>query len=158
MKKIQIVAVGKIKEKFYIDAVAEYSKRLSRFCRLSIAEVEDERDPKEQNEAHVKKMLSREAASILPRLKNTAVIAMDVNGRKVDSERFAAILRELFEGDRDISFVIGGSYGLAKDVLDAADLSLSMSDMTFPHQLARVMLIEQIFRAFKIIGNEKYHK
>ena len=104
------------------------------------------------------KVLTREASKILPHIKNTAVIAMDVKGLRFNSERFSEILKKYFESNKDITFVVGGSLGLGKDVLDMADMRLSMSEMTFPHQMARVMLIEQIYRAFKIIGNETYHK
>ena len=156
--KIQIIAVGKIKEKYYTDAAAEYKKRLSRFCKLTITEVEDERNPKEPNEALTQRVLEKESLKIQPYLKNSVVIAMDIKGSKVSSERFSEIVRGYFENERDITFVVGGSLGLAADILESADLRLSMSDMTFPHQLARIMLIEQIYRAFKIIVNETYHK
>jgi 23S rRNA (pseudouridine1915-N3)-methyltransferase len=158
--KIQIVAVGNIKEKHFKDAIAEYGKRLSRFCKLEIIEVDEEINPKEQNGILTQRVLSKEAAKIMPRLRNCTVIALDVKGDRMSSERFAEQLKEYFygSGGRDIVFVVGGSLGLDESVLNAAKLKLSMSDMTFPHQMARVMLIEQIYRAFKITNNEKYHK
>ena len=162
--QIQIVAVGKIKEKHYTQAIAEYRKWLSRFCKLTLIEVEDEKNPKEyknskeHNEALTIKALNREALKIQSYLKNSVVIAMDIKGIKVSSERFSEIVKGYYESERDISFIIGGSLGLSREVLELSDLRLSMSDMTFPHRLARIMLIEQIYRAFKIIFNETYHK
>ncbi|MCL2163929.1 MAG: 23S rRNA (pseudouridine(1915)-N(3))-methyltransferase RlmH [Oscillospiraceae bacterium] len=156
--KIQIVAVGKLKEKYLCDAMAEYEKRLSRFCRLGIVEVADEKNPKGYSEAETQIALNREAERILPHLKNSVVITLDAKGLKVNSEQFSRILGEYLEQRRDVAFVIGSSLGLGKGVIEASDMRLSMSDMTFPHQLARVILIEQIYRAFKIISNEKYHK
>ena len=156
--RIQIVAVGKMKEKYFNETVSEYVKRLTRFCKLTVIEVGDERNPKEQNKAQELIALSRESSRILQHIKNTTVVAMDVKGARVSSERFAEIIKSYYESNKSVSFVIGGSMGLGKDILDKSDLKLSMSDMTFPHQLARVILIEQLYRAFKIIANEVYHK
>ena len=156
--KIKIVAVGRIKERHFRDTIAEYTKRLGRFCKLSIIEVEDEKNPPNQSETLVSRVLKQECLRLMPHIKDTNTIAMDVSGQKITSERFSELLKDLFERDKDLSFVIGGSLGLDKEILERSDMRLSMSDMTFPHQLARVMLIEQIYRAFKILAHEKYHK
>ena len=159
--QIQIVAVGKIKEKFFADAIAEYVKRLSRFCKLRIIEVEDEKNPEEQTEARIAQVLRRERDRIKPHLKNIKnanVVALDINGSRMSSEKFADLIKRHFESDGTLSFVIGGSLGLDREILETSNLRLSLSDMTFPHQMARIMLTEQIYRSFKIIGNEKYHK
>ena len=149
---IRIIAVGNIKEKYYSDAVREYLKRLSVYTRLEIIQVPDEKC----NEKTKKK----EAASILKNLKeNDYVITLEIQGKKCSSEQFAAKLEELaVQGHSDIAFVIGGSLGLDESVLIRSNYALSFSDMTFPHQLMRVILLEQIYRAFKINRNEPYHK
>ena len=147
---ITIVCIGKLKEKYWQDAAAEYIKRLSRFCRLSITELAESKiDSKEEE--------SKDILAHLP--KGAYVIALDVGGKSLSSEGFAKKISDLaLEGRSDICFVIGGSNGFDDSVRDAADLRLSFSDFTFPHQLMRVILLEQIYRAFKITNNEKYHK
>ncbi len=147
---IHIVCIGKLKEKYWQDAAAEYIKRLSRFCKLSVTELsESKSDSKEE-----------ESEEILGRIpKESYVIALDVGGKRLSSEGFAEKISELaLNGSSDICFIIGGSNGFDDRVRKTADMRLSFSDFTFPHQLMRVILLEQIYRAFKIINNEKYHK
>ena len=147
---VSIVCIGKLKEKYWQDAAAEYSKRLSRFCRLSVTELPESRTDSSEEE-------SKEILSRLP--KGAFVIALDVKGTRLSSEAFAKKISDLaLGGHSDICFVIGGSNGFDGSVREAADLRLSFSDFTFPHQLMRVVLLEQIYRAFKINSNEKYHK
>lgn len=156
---ISIICVGKIKESFYRDAIAEYSKRLSGYCNLRIIEVEDESDQGfSGGDASV--ILSREAERILKQIKpGMHVITLEIKGKKTDSEGFSKMLSDLFvSGKSDIAFVIGGSNGLDRSVSERSDAKLSFSDMTFPHQLMRVILSEQIYRAFRIMRGEPYHK
>jgi len=145
---IHIIAVGKLKEDYLRGTQKEYSKRLSRFCKLKITEVDEDIN------------LEKEADRIRKALPaNSHVTALAIEGKKYDSVGFARYLENLMiRGKSDISFIIGGSDGLDKSILSEADSLLSMSDMTFPHQLARIILLEQIYRAFKIINNETYHK
>lgn len=145
MIKVNIVCVGKIKEQFYRDAVAEYVKRLSRFCRAEICELSEGRSLEEEGEA------------ILRRVRGY-VIALCVEGQKLSSTGLAARIKQLCDGGEEITFIIGSSCGLAEKVKVAARLKLSFSDMTFPHQLMRVILCEQIYRAFMINGGGEYHK
>lgn len=157
---IDIIAVGKIKEKYLSEGVAEYSKRLSRFCRLSITAVEDEKAAEgisAADESHIRQI---EGERIMSKVRaGFFKIALDVKGTAMDSEKFAALLQKQFlAGKPDITFIIGGSIGLGGNVLQNADIKLSLSAMTFPHQLTRIILLEQIYRAFKIINNETYHK
>ena len=145
MIKVNIVCVGKIKEQFYRDAVAEYVKRLSRFCRAEICELSEGRSLEEEGEA------------ILRRVRGY-VIALCVEGQKLSSTGLAARIKQLCDGGEEITFIIGSSCGLVEKVKAAARLKLSFSDMTFPHQLMRVILCEQIYRAFMINGGGEYHK
>ena len=145
MIKVNIVCVGKIKEQFYRDAVAEYVKRLSRFCRAEICELAEGRS------------LEDEGETILRRVRGY-VIALCVEGQKLSSTGLAARIKQLCDGGEEITFIIGSSCGLAEKVKAAARLKLSFSDMTFPHQLMRVILCEQIYRAFMINGGGEYHK
>lgn len=158
--KITCIAVGKIKEKFYRDAVAEYEKRLGKYCRLRILEVADEKTPDHACAAAEEQVKAKEAKRILPLIKEDAyVIALDIRGQKQDSAAFAAQIERLgIQGHSHIVFVIGGSLGLHLSVSQRADSSLSFSDMTFPHQLMRVILLEQVYRAYRIINQEPYHK
>ena len=156
--KIKIVAVGKLKEKFWRDAENEYAKRLSRFCKFEIIELPDLKNPDLSSEALCLEVMKKEGKEILSKIKNEYVIAMCIEGRKVTSERFSEMLSEIPMRNPDITFVIGGSLGLSDEVKKRADMKLSMSDMTFPHALARVMLTEQIYRGFKILKGESYHK
>ena len=160
MLNIKIICVGKLKEKFYLDASAEYKKRLSAYCKLEIEELPEEKRPSNPSAGDISAALLKEAENIKSRLPRSAyVIAMCIEGRKMDSEAFSHTISSLAsEGRSRICFIIGGSDGLDKSVKDTADMRLSMSDMTFPHHLARVMLLEQIYRAFKIAEGGKYHK
>lgn len=157
---ITILTVGKIKESFYREAVAEYQKRLKRYCRLEIIEVADEPAPERASSAQEELIREKEAQRILSRLRdNSFVITLEIAGKKLDSEKFAKKLEDLaLSGKSQLVFIIGGSLGLHSSVSARADLSLSFSDMTFPHQLMRVILTEQIYRAFRIISGEPYHK
>lgn len=158
--KISIVCVGKIKEKFYRDAIEEYAKRLSRYCKLEICEVTDEKTPDLPSEAQKSQILKKEAERMDKYLKQDAyVIALAIEGKKMSSEQFADCIDQLgITGTSHIAFVIGGSLGLDESILKRADRKLSFSDMTFPHQLMRVILLEQIYRGYRIISGEPYHK
>ena len=158
--KISILCVGKIKEKFYTDAVAEYSKRLSRYCTFEITEVQDEKTPDGAGEAIEKQIKEKEGEKLISRLKDGAyVISLAIEGKKLSSEGFASKIENLgISGVGHIIFIIGGSLGLSEEVLKKSDMLLSFSDMTFPHQLMRVILSEQIYRSFRIINGEPYHK
>ncbi len=158
--KITLVTVGKIKEKFYTDAIAEYSKRLSRYCRLEIIQVQDEKTPDRASEAEERQIKEKEGRRILDQIKDGAyVIALAIDGEPLSSEQLAARLDKLgVSGQSQIVMVIGGSLGLSDEVLRRADYKLSFSKMTFPHQLMRVVLLEQIYRSYRIICGEPYHK
>ena len=158
--KITIIAVGKIKEKFYRDAIDEYAKRLSKYCKFEIIEVADEKTPDKCSETEEQMILSKESEKILKHIRpDMFVYALAIKGKKVDSVAFADEINRLaLSGKSSIAFVIGGSLGLHSSVLSRADRQLSFSDMTFPHQLMRVILSEQIYRAYRIIAGEPYHK
>ena len=158
--KITIVCVGKIKEKFYRDAIEEYVKRLSKYCRMEIVEVADEKTPDQASAAWEEQIKLKEATRILAKIKEEAyVCTLEILGKKYTSEGFASMIEHTtISGQSHIVFVIGGSLGLHSSVLKRADLGISFSDMTFPHQLMRVILCEQIYRAFRIINGEPYHK
>lgn len=158
--KITLVTVGKIKEKFYTEAIAEYSKRLSRYCKLEIIQVADEKTPDGASETQERQIKDREGERILAQIKDGAyVIALAIQGQMLGSEQLAAKLEQLgVGGQSQIVFVIGGSLGLSDAVLKRADYQLSFSRMTFPHQLMRVILLEQIYRSYRIISGEPYHK
>ena len=158
--KITVLAVGKIKERFYTDAVSEYAKRLSRYCRLEIVEVADEKTPDGAGEAMERKIKEKEGERLLSHIKdNMYVIALAIEGKARSSEELSGRLDNLgLQGNSDIAFVIGGSLGLSEAVLKRADEALSFSRMTFPHQLMRVILLEQIYRSFKIQHGEPDHK
>lgn len=156
---INIVAVGSIKEKFFKDAVSEYAKRLSRYVKLNIIEVKDEKTPAMASALEEEKIKEVEAERILSKLPNSYVVALTIDGKKYSSEELAKRMGKydiLSKGN--LSFIIGGSLGLHKSVIDRADEKLSFSEMTFPHQLMRVILLEQIYRAYRIRNNEPYHK
>ena len=158
--KITIIAVGRVKEKFYRDAAAEYMKRLGRYCRPEIIQVEDEPTPDRAGTALDEAVKAKEAERILRHIREDAcVIVLDIRGKSYDSEAFAGQIEKLAtQGVSHIQFVIGGSLGLHEEVRKKADLTVSFSDMTFPHQLMRVILLEQIYRAYRIINGEPYHK
>lgn len=158
--KISVVCVGKIKESFYREAVAEYAKRLSRYCKLEIIEVPDEKTPEGAGVQAEEQIREKEGRRILEKLQEDAYICtLEIGGKKLSSKELARRMEKLtVDGTSHIMFVIGGSLGLHASVSRRADFSLSFSDMTFPHQLMRVILAEQIYRAFRIIHGEPYHK
>lgn len=158
--KIIVLAVGKVKEKFFREAIDEYKKRLSRYCRLEIIEVEDERAPESLSPAQEIQVKAREGEALLKKIPPKAwCIALAIDGRKMDSPGFSGKLESLALAQKShLVFLIGGSLGLSDEVLKRADERVSFSDMTFPHQLMRVILLEQIYRGFKISCNEPYHK
>ena len=158
--KITIVCVGKIKEKYFTMAIDEYSKRLSRYCKLNIIEVPDEKTPDQASEAEELQIKKKEGERILSNIKDQAyVIALAIQGKMLDSVELAKKLESLGTyGDSQIVFVIGGSLGLSEEVLARANMKLSFSPMTFPHQLMRVILLEQVYRAYRINCGEPYHK
>lgn len=149
---IKIIAVGTIKERYLTDAIQEYTKRLAPYTKLALLQVADEKSDD--------KTKKKEAVGILKQIKETDyVITLEIKGKKLSSEQFAAYLEDLaVKGHSDIAFVIGGSMGLDESVSARSDLALSFSDMTFPHRLIRVILLEQIYRAYKINRHEPYHK
>lgn len=158
--KITLVAVGKIKEQFFADAIREYEKRLSRYCKLEMIQVADEKTPDSAGEALENQIKEKEGQRILAQIRDGAyVIALAVEGRMPDSEELAGKLGQLgVEGVSHIVFVIGGSLGLSKKVMERADYALSFSRMTFPHQLMRVILLEQVYRSYRILNHQPYHK
>ena len=158
--KITLVTVGKIKEKFYTDAIAEYTKRLSRYCKLEIVQVADEKTPDKASETEERQIKEREGKRVLAQIKEGAyVIALAIQGEMLSSEQLAGKLERLgIEGQSQLVLVIGGSPGLSEEVLRRADYQLSFSRMTFPHQLMRVILLEQLYRSYRIIQGEPYHK
>mgnify|MGYP000111128674 FL=1 len=158
--KITICCVGKIKEKFYSQAIAEYSKRLSKYCKLEIKEAADEKTPDSASDTVNRMIKEKEGDRLLSFIKDDSyVIALAIDGKMLDSVELSEKIDNLMlSGKSDSVFVIGGSLGLDKRVLDRADYKLSFSKMTFPHQLMRVILLEQIYRSFRIMKNEPYHK
>ena len=158
--KITIVTVGKIKEKYLKDAIAEYSKRLSKYCKLEIVEVPDEKTPDNASEVVEESIRSKEAERILKHVKDDSfVITLEINGKQLTSEELADKIEKLgVQGPSHITFIIGGSIGLGKEVLAKSNFALSFSKMTFPHQLMRVILLEQIYRSYRIMNGEPYHK
>lgn len=157
---IKIIGVGKIKEKYLKEGIKEYLKRLQPVAKIEIIEVADEKEPANSSPAEEKIVKEKEEERIKKHLKpGSFLIALAIEGKELSSEGFAQKLKNLaLEGKSDITFVIGGSLGLSKGILDKADFLLSFSKMTFPHQLMRLILLEQIYRAFKIIRGETYHK
>lgn len=158
--KITVVAVGKIKERFFQEAIKEYEKRLGRYCRLEIVQVADEKTPDGAGEALERQIKEKEGERILAQIRDGAyVIALAIEGKMLDSEELADKLGQLGTGGiSQIVFVIGGSLGLSQEVLRRADYRLSFSKMTFPHQLMRVILLEQVYRGFRILNHQPYHK
>ena len=158
--RITVVAVGKIKERFFEDAVREYEKRLGRYCKLEIIQVADERTPDGAGEALERQIKEKEGERILAHIRDGAyVIALAIEGKMLDSEELARKLGQLGVGGvSQVVFVIGGSLGLSGAVLERADYRLSFSKMTFPHQMMRVILLEQVYRGFRILNHQPYHK
>lgn len=157
---INVLVVGKIKEKFYRDAIEEYSKRLSKYCTLKIIEVADEKTNENSTDIEIQQIKDKEGSRILKHIgEKDFVVALAILGKQYDSVEFSKYIDDLtIRGNSTIDFVIGGSLGLSDSVMKRADASISFSKMTFPHQLMRVILLEQIYRAFRIIKNEPYHK
>lgn len=160
MMNIKIICVGKLKENYFSEAAQEYIKRLSPLCRLETEQLPEVRLSASPGEAEIEAALKKEAESIQLRIPAGAMdIAMCVEGKKLDSEKFSRLLELCAQRGRSkLCFIIGGSYGLHDSIKDSAAIKLSMSDMTFPHHLARIMLLEQLYRAFKISEGSKYHK
>ena len=160
MKKVNVVCVGKIKEAFYRDAIAELMKRMGRYATTEVIEVAEEKAPEGLSQAEKEQILANEGERLLGKTdERDHIIALCIEGKKLTSEAFAAHIRTaMLAGKSRIVFIIGSSFGLHPSVKRRADMLLSFSDMTFPHQLFRVMLAEQIYRAFKINNNEPYHK
>ena len=158
--KISVITVGKIKEKYLRDAIAEYSKRLSRYCRLEIIEVADERTLDQASEAVEENIRTKEGERLLKYVRDDMyVITLEIGGKMLTSEQFAEKIETLgIQGKSSIAFVIGGSIGLGREVLKRSDYALSFSKMTFPHQLMRVVLLEQVYRGYRIMNGEPYHK
>lgn len=157
---ISIICVGKIKEKFFTGAVDEYKKRLSRYCKLDIIEVADEKTPDGASEVVEEQIRMKEGERILKSIKDDGyVVTLEIKGEMVSSEQLAAKIDQLgVRGVSHVQFIIGGSLGLSKEVMARSDYRLSFSKMTFPHQLMRVILLEQIYRSYRIIKGEPYHK
>ena len=158
--KITIVCVGKVKEKYLRDAIAEYEKRLNRYCRLQVIEVADEKTPDGAGAALEEQIREKEGKRILEKIREDMLVCtLEISGKRFSSEKLAAWLEgQTVKGGSHIAFVIGGSLGLHESVTKRSDMALSFSDMTFPHQLMRVILEEQIYRCFRIINGEPYHK
>lgn len=160
MIAIDILCVGKIKEKYWNDAILEYSKRLSRYCKLVITEVQDEKTPDNAPLSVENQIKDKEGQKLIKHLDQKALkIALSIDGKKFSSTDFADYIKdESVRGVSKIQFIIGGSLGLSDEVLSLCDRKMSFSDMTFPHQMMRVILLEQIYRAYRIINGEPYHK
>ena len=160
MQKITVLCVGKLKEKFYLDATAEYAKRLSRYCKLDILELPESRLPEEPSPAQIQQALDAEAAAITAKLpKGGALVALCIEGTPCSSEEMSRKMQQLaVSGKTQLTFLIGGSVGLDESLKRQADWRLSMSPMTFPHHMARIMLLEQLYRAYQIAAGTKYHK
>ena len=158
--KITLITVGKIKEKYFTDAIAEYAKRLSRYCKLEIVEVPDEKTPDGASESLENQIKEKEGERILSKISEGAyVVALAIEGKQLSSEELADKMEKWnVNGISHLVFIIGGSLGLTPKVLNRADFKLSFSKMTFPHQLMRVVLLEQIYRSFRIRNNKPYHK
>lgn len=159
MLTINILCIGKIKEDFFRNAINEYSKRLSKYCKLNIVELPDEKIPDKLNINMTKQIKEKESNNIINHLpKDTYIICLDLTGKEYSSENFSSKLENLSQITSNITFVIGGSLGIHKNLLNKANEKICFSKMTFPHQLIRIFLLEQIFRAFKISNGETYHR
>lgn len=160
MLHINIICVGKLKEKYLQDALSEYSKRLSKYCILNIVELPDEKLPANLNDSLIEQIKEKESNNIISHIeKNSYVISLDLKGKQYSSEDFSKKITDIsLNISSNITFIIGGTLGLSKKVLDTSNELICFSKMTFPHQLIRIFLLEQIFRAFKISNNETYHR
>ena len=158
--KISILCVGKVKEKFYREAIDEFTKRLGRYCKLEIIEVADEKTDEQASDTEIRLVKEKEGERLLKNIKEDAyVIALCIDGKQLDSEELSEKIEKLgIQGISHICFIIGGSLGLSDAVVKRADFKLSFSKMTFPHQLMRVVLLEQIYRGYRIMNHEPYHK
>lgn len=158
--KITIIAVGKLKEKYWKQAIAEYEKRLSAYTKVEIIEVPDEKAPENMSDKEIEQVKEKEGQRILAKVKpQSTVITLEIQGKMLSSEAFAKeIDQRMTQGASDFTFIIGGSNGLHQDVMKRSNFALSFSKMTFPHQMMRVVLLEQVYRAFKINRGEAYHK
>lgn len=158
MIRVRILAVGKVKESFHREEITEYVKRLSRYCKLSVTEIEEEKI-RDSGETSVCQALEKEGENLLNQIgKDDYVVLLDLRGKEMTSEEFAARMEELTSRGKSIVFVIGSSYGLSDALRKRSDLSLCLSRMTFTHPMARVLVLEQIYRSFKINAHETYHK
>ncbi len=159
MLTINIICIGKMKENYLKEAMNEYSKRLHKYCKLTILELPDEKIPDKLNESISNEIKIKESNSILNHIKKDSyVICLDLKGKELSSEEFSQTITNLSLQTSNITFVIGGSLGLSQDILNRANQKICFSKMTFPHQLIRVFLLEQIFRGFKISNGETYHR
>lgn len=158
--KITIIAVGKLKEKYWKQAIAEYEKRLSAYTKVEIIEVPDEKAPENMSDKEIEQVKEKEGQRILAKVKpQSTVITLEIQGKMLSSEALAKeIDQRMTQGASDFTFIIGGSNGLHQDVMNRSNIALSFSKMTFPHQMMRVVLLEQVYRAFKINRGEAYHK
>lgn len=157
---IKIIAVGKIKEKYIKEGINEFSKRLSRYSKLQIIEVNDEKAPENLSKKEMENIKQKEGKKIISKIpKNSLIISLEIKGKMIDSEELSKKMEDIMiDGTNDITFVIGGSLGLSREVSDMSNFKLSFSKMTFPHQLMRLILMEQVYRAFRIMKKEPYHK
>lgn len=157
---INIIAVGKIKEKYIQEGIKEFSKRLSRYCKLNIIEIEDEKAPETLSEKDMEIVKTKEGEKILSKIApNSYIITLVLDGKQLTSEGLAEKFEDIMvNGNNDITFIIGGSLGLSNEVIKKSNYKLSFSKMTFPHQLMRLILLEQVYRAWRIIKGEPYHK
>lgn len=159
MLNINIICIGKLKEKYLKDAVAEYSKRMQTLCKFSIIELNEDRISEKPSDSEIMKVICKEGESIIEKInKNSYTFSMCIEGRELSSSQLSEKIEEISFEHSTVNFIIGGSYGLSDEVKNISDFKLSMGKMTFPHQLARVMLCEQIYRAFQISKNTQYHK
>lgn len=159
MLNVNLICVGNLKEKFFTDALNEYKKRLQRYCKFTVIELSEEKIADQSTQSQIDKILQKEGERILSKVgKSDYVIAMCIEGKLLSSEDLSQKLSDISMQSGTVDFIIGGSWGLSDDVKNRADFKLSVSKMTFPHQLFRVMLSEQIYRAFSISANAKYHK
>ena len=160
MLNIQIICIGKLKETYLKDAISEYSKRLQKYCSLTITELTDEKLPNKLNESIINEIKNKECTKILQSIKKDSyILCLDLKGKEFSSEQFSKKLEDIALNENShITFIIGGTLGLTEKILQKSNEKICFSKMTFPHQLIRVFLLEQIYRAFKISNNESYHK
>ncbi len=160
MYSVHLITVGKLKEKFYLSAKEEYVKRLGGYCKLTVVELPEEKLPQQPSQGEIKGALDKEAKKILEKIPSTAkIVALCVEGKLLDSPQLSQVLETAQQGEsKHLVFLIGGSFGLAEQVKARADVKLSLSPMTFPHHLAQIILLEQIYRGFKILEGSAYHK